>query len=757
MSRERDNTAESTHPPRRHIWLVCIALSVATLAIYAQVLQFQFVDWDDRAYVFENPHIAQGLTPQSMAWAFTSNYAANWHPLTWISHMLDVQLFGLERGPDAGFLQGPGGHHMVSVLLHVGNSLLLLLLLYRMTGAFWPSALTAALFAFHPLRVESVAWVSERKDVLSGFFFMLTLLSYHWYAKRPALKRYLLVFICLALGLMSKPMLITVPFLLLLLDLWPLRRMQFEQPSTLRYAAPGKETKVTMVDASAYSADPAEKPKHQPSFFVLFVTFCSKLFATERTELTGSESNPGPGLRFLILEKLPLFALAIASCFVTLSVQTAGGAVSSLERLPWAWRLVNAPVATVMYLFKTLWPTNLAYAYPHAAHIPTQQLGDWILLAGAATLLLVLISVILFRTRSQPYLLVGWLWLLGMLLPVIGLIQVGQQAWADRYAYLPLVGIYVIISWSLARCVHRRPAARRAVIAGAIVSLFVFLPLTWRQVAVWRDTEHLFRHAQAVSRNNFLAHNNWGGFLLENDQFEDALTPLQEALRINPKFAVAHNNMGMALKGLGHPAQALEHYDMAVQRDPNYIEAHLNWGNALETLGRFDEAIAHYQKALQIRPLHAEAQLSWGNALAKSGEVEQAIAHYRQALQIKPDYAEAHNNMGHALATRGQIEEAIAHYQQALRIDPDYATAHLNWGNALVKSGQIEEAIARYQQALQIDPELAEAHNNMGMILERSTQLADALKHFEHALRVKPDYTAAREGLRRVRERMEAE
>jgi tetratricopeptide (TPR) repeat protein len=612
MDSKRNNTLESIPTPRHHIWLVSIGLTVATLAIYAQVLQFPFVSWDDPGYIYENSHISDGLTMESVKWALTSGYAANWHPVTWISHILDIELFGLERGPGESFLQGPGGHHLVSLLLHTANSLLLLLLLYRMTGVFWPSALTAALFAFHPLRVESVAWASERKDVLSGLFFMLTLLAYHGYTQRPSFRRYILVFIALALGLMSKPMLVTVPFLLLLLDLWPLRR--WELP-------------------------------HWPP-------------------------------RRILLEKLPLLALVFASCLVTLLAQKAGGAVSSLDRLSWAWRLINTPVAYAMYFLKSLWPRHLAYSYPHPGSLPMEQLGDWVVMAVGATLCLGLLSVIAFNVaRRWPYLLVGWLWFLGMLLPVIGLMQVGQQAWADRYAYLPLVGVYVMISWSLIQLIHQRPALRRAVIVVVVGLLLVLLPCTWRQVAVWRDGQSLYTHALAVTRNNYMAHYNLANDLQGEGRIEEAVMHQQQALSINWNLANAHNNLGNLFARSGRPQEALAHYEEALRCKPDYFEAHGNWGNALQMTGRHEEALEHYREALQLHPNYVEAHYNWGKALHTLGKSDEAILHYEQALQINPKLAEAHNALGRIHEEQGRHAEAIRHFEKALQLTPDYAAA----------------------------------------------------------------------------------
>jgi tetratricopeptide (TPR) repeat protein len=689
------NPAATPSPtPLLYVWLVSIALAVVTLGIYAQVLQFDFVDWDDDQYIYENPHTAQGLTVPSVTWAFTSTDAVNWHPLTWISHMVDVELFGLQRAENGRVLQGPGGHHLVSVLLHTANSLLLLLLLVRMTGAFWPSALCAALFAIHPLRVESVAWVSERKDVLSGFFFMLTLLAYHRYTQRATLRRYLLVFISLALGLMAKPMLVTVPFVLLLLDLWPLRRWAL----------------------------------------------------------------PGWPPRRLLLEKLPLLGLAFASCLVTMLAQQAGGAVSSLDNLPLSWRLINAPIATATYLVKTVWPTHLTYLYAHPAEIPNKSLGDWIMPAAAATLFLLLVSVFfLLLSRKRPYLVVGWLWFLGMLLPVIGLVQVGNQAWADRYTYLPLIGVYLVFSWSLAQWIQGRPALRRKAIVAVTAIFLLLIPLTWWQITVWRDSKSLYTHALSVTKSNYIAHTNLGAALHETGHFDASIVQYQQALRIKPDYAEAHNSWGSALTESGHPEEALEHYREALRIKPDYAEAHSNLGVALTKLGRPREGVTHYHEALRLKPDYAEAHYSWATALQAAGQFEQAIEQHQQALRLRPNYAEAHNNLGIALAESGQPRQAVEHYEEALRIEPNYAAAHNNWGNALQALESLHDAIAHYRQALQIRPDYADAHNNLGVALARNGQLADALKHFEQAVTFDPNFEEAQRNTRKIRARLHGE
>ena len=597
---------------RRHASLlaVCGLLVLAVIAVFGQTACHSFVNLDDGDYVYENLHVRGGLSGEAAVWSITAFHAGNWHPLTWLSHMLDCQIFGL----------APGGHHLTNVLLHAATAILLLLALRRMTGALWPSAWVAAVFAIHSLRVESVAWVAERKDVLSGLFFMLTLWFYARYAERPASwGRYLLVVASFALGLTAKPMLVTVPFVLLLLDYWPLGRL-------------GR-------GLSRFSGH------HAPSM----------------VDENGTVPFLGLPIR-LVVEKIPLLVLAAASCAVTLAAQHV--AVQSLEHVAFSWRLANAAVAYVAYLGKMFCPAGLVVFYP----LPQDPPPLWEVAAAVAVL--VAISTAVFAARRRcPYLLVGWLWYLGTLVPVIGLVQVGGQAMADRYTYLTQIGLYAAIAWGATSALGvagRWPYRRWAL---AAVSSLVVAGLTvcaWQQTRHWRDTETLWAHAVACTSQNPRAHTNLGLALAGRGRADDAILQFREALEIDPHYAAAHYNLGLALAGRGQVDEAIAQYRKTLEIKPDYVAAHNNLGTALAGRGQADEAIEHYRKALEINPEYVLAHNNLGLVLADRGQVGEAITHYRKALEISPDYAEAHYNLGLALAGRGQVGEAIEHYGKAL-------------------------------------------------------------------------------------------
>jgi tetratricopeptide (TPR) repeat protein len=603
-------------------WLVsgvCLFLAAIVWVVFGQILGHEFVNYDDDFYVYENPEVAQGLTLQGILRAFTHVHCSNWHPLTWISHMLDCQFYGLN----------PGGHHLTNILLHTATAILLFLVLRRMTGFLWRSAFVAAVFAVHPLRVESVAWVAERKDVLSGLFFMLTIGAYARYARRPwSPARYGLVVFLFTLGLMCKPMLVTLPLVLLLLDFWPLKRF-------------------TIHDS-----------RHTPSL----------------------HHSITPLLR-LLLEKLPLLGLAVASGAVTIFAQHE--ALQSCEKFSLPLRVGNALVSGVVYLGQMFWPSGLAVLYPFTARNigVSEVVLSLVLLAGISTGVFVL-------CRRRPCFLTGWLWYLIMLAPVIGIVQVGAQARADRYTYLPQIGLYLLLTWAAADlCAGWRH--RRVVLGGGATIILVALIFCARaQTAYWRNSESLWTHTLACTSDNYIGHNNLGNALLKTGDVDEAMVHFQKALEIKPDFAEAHNNLG----------------------------------NFLFQKGSVDEATVHYQKALEIKPDYAVAHYNLGNALIQNGNVDEAIAHFQKALQINPDYAEAHNNFGYALIQKRNVDEAIAHFQKALQINPNYADAHNNLGGALLRKGNVDEAIVHFQKVLEIKPDHWEVQNNLAWVLATSPQ-----------------------------------
>ena len=649
---------------------ICGLLLLAVGTVFGQTIRHGFVNYDDGPYVVENPQVTRGLSADGIAWAFTHSHASNWHPLTWISHMLDCRLYGLE----------PGGHHLTNVLLHAATAILLFLVLLEMTGEVWPSALTAAVFAVHPLRAESVAWVAERKDVLSGLLFVATLAAYAGYVRRPfSLARYLAVVVLYVLGLMAKPMLVTLPLVLLLLDGWPLGRLH------------------------------------------------------------GATTANGTWKR-VILEKLPLLVVAAGSSIVTLLVQHE--ALVPSEQVALSWRIANAMVSYATYLTQFVCPAGLAVMVPH----PANTLPAW-KIAGALVGLAAISAGVVTARRKYPWLLLGWLWYLVMLIPVIGLVQVGKQAMADRYTYLPQIGLAIILAWAGGAVCRWRPDRRWA--CGAISALLVavLMASAWRQTSYWQDSETLWTHTLSCTSSNPVAHNNLGAALNRQGRTDEAIAQYRQALEIRPDHVEAHNNLGNALAGRGRLDEAIAQYQKTLEINPEHVEAHNNLGVALAGRGRLDEAIAQYQKALEINPEHVEAHNNLGVALADRGRVAEAITEYQSALKIDPAHAGAHNNLGLALAAQGRTDDAVAQYRKALELKPDYAEARNNLGVVLRKRGELDEAMAEYRKALELKPGYTEAHNNLGNALAGRGRLADAMAHYRQALAINPDYAEAHQNL----------
>jgi protein O-mannosyl-transferase len=669
----------ATVAPWRTVLLVLL-LGLVTAAAYLPVIRCDFVNYDDSDYVVANPHIQRGLNGQDLRWAFFSSHAANWHPLTWISHTIDWQLFG----------KAAAGHHAINVLFHILNTMLVFVLFRRLTGEEMASLILAAFFGLHPLHVESVAWISERKDVLSGLFFLLSVSQYAGYARAEGgwtrKRAYGLSLLFFGLGLMSKPMLVTLPFVLLLLDYWPLRRLEIGVSSA--------HLKIVLNR---------------------------------------------------LLEKAPFFALTLLSMVITFLVQQKGGAVSSSLSL--GARMANAVVSYARYLGKTFWPERLSVLYPHPGHWPAWQVIAAALMVAAISL------VVLVLVRRRPWLAMGWFWFLGMLVPVSGLVQVGIQSMADRYMYLPLIGVALMVIWEAREWTAARTAKhpQTYVLLGITgVALIGCGLLTRRQVFYWRSSEALFGHAVRVTKDNYLAHNNLGFYLSEKGKISEAIENYRLALAIEPNYEDARNNLGHALAGQKKFEEAIQHYEWGLRIRPKHTELHNNLGNALAEIGRLDEAIAHYRFVLEQKPDHADGHNNLGIALAMKGQLEQAIPHFEAAIRLKPNNASAHSNLGNAFAAQRRFEEAAREYQECLRLKPDEPQARNNLGNVLTEQGRLEEAIEQYRQALALNRENPEAHYNLGTALLRKGNVAAARSHYTEALKLKPDYEQARQQLLRI-------
>ncbi len=658
--------------------LVCVLLILSTSVVYWPVGGFDFVNYDDLDYVAQNPRVQAGLTWEGVAWAFRTGTVGNWHPVTWLSHMLDCQIFGLKAG----------WHHLVNLLLHLVNTTLLFLLWRRMTGALWRSAFVAAVFALHPLHVESVAWVSERKDVLSALFWLLTTWAYVRYVGQPGPARYALTLLFFALGLMTKPMLVTVPFVLLLLDYWPLARWQM--PSTARPAV----------------ARPI-----------------------------GRRSSVMPSS--LLLEKIPFIALAAGASVVTFLAQKQWGAMLGLTHLSLDSRLTNAAISYLRYLGKTVWPHDLAVPYPPAYGWPAWQVAT-------AALLLAGISFAAIRlVRQRPFFAVGWFWFVGTLLPVIGLVQVGMQSMADRYMYVPQIGLAVVLAWGavdlLASVRHHRIALGTAavlVLAGCAVTAHF-------QIRHWRNGETLFRHTLRVTANNFFAHNNLANILSAQGKFDEAREHYLAALRLNPYYDYAYCNLGHLLVRQARFSEAVTQYAQALGVNPRLVAARVGLGDALARQGQTEAALAHYTEALRLAPHLSEVHNNLGVLLARQAKFAEAVGHYSTALRLNPAYAEAHNNLAALLRSRGETDEAITHLQDALRSNPAHASSHHSLADALMDTGKTDEAIAHYQATVRLDPNSADAHDSLGVALAMQGKFGEAVPHLSEAVRLKPGDSSA--------------
>jgi len=672
---------------RKHLlFFVSAVLTAATIVAYEPARHNGFVGYDDNWYVYNNNYIKNGLTRNSVAWAFSFanqvGQTGNWHPLTSLSHILDVEFFGLE----------PAGHHFTSIGLHAVNAILLFLVLQYMTSKTWRSAFVAALFALHPLHVESVAWVSERKDVLSMLFWLLTMLSYAWYARKPNISRYMVTLVCFALGLMAKPMVVTLPFVLLLIDYWPLERIR--NPFFSSFSVPS----VSLRRDSAKG----------------FVSSVAKNSVAQFSVLK------------LVFEKIPFFALSAVVCVITQIAQQSTWAVATQENLPLKARLLNVPVSYATYIEKTFWPANLAVFYPH------RGLDTSMWLAVASLVLLVIVTIVaLYFWRTRKYLLMGWLWFFGTLIPVIGFVQVGRQALADRYTYIPLTGLFIIIVWGVCDLLE---SIRYRKIVLSLTAAAVLLPLgvlSWRQMGFWRDDITLYKRATEVVPDNWWAEQLLGNAYAQQGRYEEAANSYKDSLRILPDSFEIINDLGYALLRQNKLDEAIELYQKTLPELPNisvdpltlvpntvtsprpesgkmdaiircYTEAHFNMGEAFSRLERDDEAIKHYAEAIRIKPDFLEARKALAKALIMQGRADFAIEQLEKCLELAPDSVDIRATLATVLLSQNRIDESILQASESMQLQPDSPMGFYMLARVYQKQGKTADAIEAFGKAAEL-------------------------------------------------------
>ncbi len=650
--------------------IIYIALAVVTLAVYWQVRQFDFVNFDDVVYVKENLHVQSGLTLDSVTWAFSTTHAEFWHPLTWLSLMVDYEIYGLKAG----------GYHITNVILHILSALFIFWLFNRMTGAVWRSAFVAAAFALHPLQVEPVAWISQRKDVLSVLLGMLTLCLYVRYTEHPVIRRYLPVLFTFLLALMSKPMVVTLPAIMILLDFWPLGR--FEQRKEGFWGWPFKE-------------------------------------------------------------KIPFFVLSAVFSAITIYTQSSGKQMPPVSRLTGELfyavthlgiRISNALVYVVSYLEKIFWPHNLAVFYPFPETFPLMQI------LPAAGLILAISAVTIVTVKRLPFLLVGWLWFLIALLPVIGIIRKGFFAIADHYVYLPFIGIAIMIAWGIPSLIPSAEARKKVLLPLTIVLLAVLTFLTWQQCTYWKNSFELWNHTALVTRDNYLAYTNRGNANVLLGRYQQAIEDCTKALQIKPDYSYAYFNRGFAYAKLEQYQRAIEDLSHGIRLKPDDGSGYFNRGNAYGKLRQYQRAIEDYNLGIRLKPDRAEGYANRGDAYGELGQYQQAIENYTEAIRLKPDYAEAYYHRGHAHYRLGQKSHALKDYNEAIRLKPDFAEAYyVNRGNVYDELGGHQQAIENYNTAIRIKPEDAEAFYNRGNAYYKNGRYQQAIEDYKKSIQIKPN------------------
>ncbi len=719
-------------------FLVCLLLLLLTLGVYWQLRDHEFINFDDSAYVVKNRHVHTGLTPENIVWAFSfaDKGGAYWHPLTWLSHALDCEMYGLR----------PGMHHTTNLLFHIANILLLFLAFRRMTGAVWQSACVAALFALHPINVDSVAWIAERKNLLSTFFWFLTLLAYGRYVERPAISRYLLVCLTFLMGLLAKPMLVTLPFTLLLLDYWPLGRIEIRNSkSSPRHPFPDKRRR-----GQVSGIETPDPPVSRLTPHASRLTPHASRLTPHVSRLTFHASRLTPHVSSLFIEKIPLFLLSGISVYLSSSSLQRYDNFITDDKVPMMLRIENALVSYIAYLWKMIWPRNLAAYYPFPGAVPVwQTVGAGLLLAGVS--LLAIRSV-----RRSPWMCMGWLWYLGTLVPVIGLVQAGLwPAMADRWAYVPFVGIFVIIAWGVPDLLPRWRQKKLLLATVATVILSALMAVTWLQTRHWHDSLTFFEHIVKTMPSSAFGFNGLGFEMAKRGKHAEALAYYREAIRIQPDYALAHGNLGYLLLEQGKLEDAIRHLERDLEINPKSGKSQNNLGIARVRQGRPSEAITHFREAIRIRSDYTAAHYNLAQGLREMGNIPEAIAHFQQAISWEPDYADAHYSLANILLDQGRTEEAAQHFQQALAAKPnDLDTLH-QLAVIFMNQGNRTAATTHLRKFLLINPLDAGTHNNLGVMLFYEGKNDEALIHFREALRISPDFVQAKVNLEKVEAKLE--
>jgi len=665
-------------------WLVSLLLMTITAAVYAPVQHHEFIDFDDGGYVYNNKHVQKGLTTDSIKWAFKvvkNDEKGYWHPVTWLSHILDCQLFGL----DAGY------HHLSNLFYHLLNVLLLFLLFYRMTGAIWKSSMVALLFALHPVNVDSVAWIAERKNLLSTTFWMLTMLAYVRYAARPSTWRYLMVGICFSLGLMAKPMLVTLPCALLLLDFWPLYRFQWFRKNWLNNEAP-------------------------PSLTAFHVTSTNRL----------------------VFEKIPFLLLSFSVIGLSFISLKKNSLILNELAQPMDLRIYNALVSYIHYLWKMIWPVNLAIFYPFPNSIPLwQPIASTIVLIGIT-------AIVLTYSKRKPYLVTGWFWYTGTLVPVIGIIQGGLWPQiAERWAYVPFIGLFILTIWGATDAISRLRQSRLIASVAGLAVLAVFSMLTIKQLTYWEKTDILFRHALNVTHRNYYAHLLVGKCLSNNGNHDRAMAHFQKALDIKPDYSDTLVAIAKEYAFRNDFENALIYYQKALFKSPSNSDLLNKIGNVYSNMKSYNKALQYYKEAATIDPENPSAYNNMGVVCIYIDQIKQAACYFNKALELSPNDAEAHYNLGLVTEKTGNIEESIVYFQNALKLNSDYTEAHNSLGKIFFQSGNLSLALHHFEQVARLSPNNPSAYYNIGIIFYTLQKFKDATRYFQKSLQIDPGYKKA--------------